>query len=90
LSLTPDQIQAIIRALEARGALLPCPRCGNKSFTVINGYFNHTVRPQTSSVVLEGLSLPTAGVVCNKCGFLSQHALGALGLMTQPSAEPST
>lgn len=71
----------IIKALDDRGARLPCPRCGNQQFTLIDGYFNQTVQPELKGLVLGGPSIPSVVVACNKCGFLSQHALGALGLL---------
>jgi len=79
--LSPDQKQEIIKALERAGAKLPCPRCGNSRFTLLDGYFNQPIQSEVAGLVLGGLSVPSAVVVCTQCGFLSQHALGALGLL---------
>lgn len=82
-----EQREAIVRALEAKNAKLPCPRCGTREFSLIGGYFNHFVQPQLGGVSIGGPSIPTAVVACNNCGWLSEHALGALGLL--PAKEKS-
>ena len=70
----------ILEKLQEKGADNPCPRCGNLSFAIVDGYFNHPIQEGLTGHVMGEQSLPTAITVCNKCGFLSQHALGALGL----------
>jgi len=78
-----EEKQRIKKALEDKGATLPCPRCGNNSFTLLGGYFNQPIQPNLQGLVLGGRSVPMAVVVCNRCGYLSLHALGALGLLQQ-------
>ncbi|HTY55767.1 MAG TPA: hypothetical protein VMB26_11225 [Candidatus Binataceae bacterium] len=88
--LTPDQQKKIIEALEKKGAKNPCPRCGNPSFALLSGYFNQTLQTQLGGLVIGGPSVPSAVVACTNCGFLAQHALGALGLLPQePKKEES-
>ena len=79
--LPQEQKQRIIKALEDRGAKLPCPRCGNNSFVLLDGYFNQTMQSELKGIVIGGPSVPSVVVACNRCGYLSQHALGALGLL---------
>lgn len=71
----------IIRILNERGVILPCPRCGNPSFTLIEGYFNEMIQPNTNTLNIGGPSIPSIITACTRCGYLSQHALGALGLL---------
>ena len=73
-----ERKEEIIKALEERGAKLPCPRCGNQSFTILDGYFNQTIQVGLSGMVIGGPSIPSAVTACTRCGYLSQHALGAL------------
>jgi len=75
-----NQRNEILEKLKEKGANNPCPRCGNLSFAIVDGYFNHPIQDELTGHVMEEQSLPTAITVCNKCGFLSQHALGAFGL----------
>lgn len=79
--ITPEQKRRIVEALEKAGARLPCPRCANNNFTLLDGYFNQPVQAELSGLVLGGPSVPSVVVVCTRCGYLSQHALGALGLL---------
>lgn len=87
MELTQSEKDRIVSELEARGATLPCPRCGNGTFAVVGGYFNHFIQASLSGVNLGGPSIPTAVVVCAKCGWVAEHALGTLGLLpTENSA----
>jgi ribosomal protein L37E len=81
--LSQEQKNKIVKALEERGAKLPCPRCGNNAFTLLDGYFNQTIQTELKGIVIGGPSLPSVVIACNRCGFLSQHALGVLGLLPQ-------
>lgn len=77
----------IIKVLTERGATLPCPRCGSKSFALLGGYFNQTVETQLKDINIGGITLPTAVVTCKQCGYLSQHALAVLGLLNEEKTQ---
>ena len=83
-----DKRNTIIKILEERGVLLPCPRCSKNEFELLDGYFNQPIQGALPGMVLGGPSVPSIGVVCKNCGFISQHALGALGLMPESKSEP--
>ena len=85
--ISDEKKREIIKALEERGAKLPCPRCGNNSFTLLDGYFNQTIQTVLKGMVLGGPSVPSVVVSCSRCGYLSQHALGALGLLPKEEAK---
>lgn len=61
--------------------VLVCPRCGNAGFTIIDGIFNQPLQSEMSGLVLGGPSIPSAVTACQRCGFIAQHALGALGFL---------
>ncbi len=73
----------IVSAIEERSAYGPCPRCGQKKFTLLEGYVE--LRPKQSLSgrlsIFNTPTIPTVMIVCNNCGFMSQHALGILGLL---------
>jgi len=81
--ISQEEKQKIIRALDERGANLPCPRCGNESFTLAGGYFHQGIQTDPQVNLIGGPSIPSVVVICNQCGYLSQHALGALGLLSK-------
>ena len=78
-----DEKQKIVVELNNRinSGDIKCPMCGNKHFIIADGYFNSTMQDDLKNFVLGGPSIPSIAIVCNKCGFISSHALGILGLL---------
>ena len=77
-----DREAEIIAKLQEKGANLPCPRCGQTSFTLLDSYLNLIVQNELSGgLVIGGPTVPSAVTACNNCGYLSVHALGVLGLL---------
>lgn len=74
----------IIKALEEKGATNPCPRCGRQKFAVIDGYFLQSIQKNLKGFSIGGPAVPSIVAACANCGFISQHAIGAL---LQPSAK---
>jgi ribosomal protein L37E len=80
--ISEEQKNKIIKALSERGVVLPCPRCGNKNFNLVGGYVNSIIQTElTGGVVIGGPVIPSVIIVCDHCGFMSQHAIGKLGLL---------
>ena len=77
----------IIAALNDKGVSGPCPRCGNNGFTIVDGYSKITVQKTLTELVLGGPSIPAIITACTKCGYISTHAAGALGLLPKPEEE---
>jgi ribosomal protein S27AE len=75
-----EEQNKIKEALFKKG-IKACPMCSNKSFTLVEGYFNNTIQTNFTNVLIGGTSIPSAVLVCSNCGFMSQHALGVLGLL---------
>lgn len=75
----------IARALSDRGADMPCPRCGNTRFVLVNGFLADSVQTTLLGVVIGGEHVRSVAVVCDRCGYLSQHALAVLDV---PSLRP--
>jgi hypothetical protein len=71
-----DWQQKIIDALTRAGADKPCPRCGHEDFNLVDGYTSVALQAK----VAEGPtgSFPTVVTVCERCGYVSQHALSVL------------
>jgi predicted nucleic-acid-binding Zn-ribbon protein len=74
--------ERIVETLKERGAVKPCPRCGTERFEVV---------AETSVVMPGGVPnspredrfVPVVMIACKNCGWLSQHALVALGMMPE-------
>lgn len=61
---------------------IECPICHNKNFVIADGYFISSIRGDVNGMTLGGPSIPSIGIICDKCGFISHHALGILGLLS--------
>lgn len=70
----------ILKELDKRGANKPCHRCGNESFSIIDGYSKLFVEEKfenIGTVSIGGPILPMIMVACLNCGAVTLHALGA-------------
>jgi hypothetical protein len=83
-TMTVEQAQDVIQALKTKGVRLPCPRCGYAHFTLLEGFFSQPISGNLAAsgtmAFSQGPTVPSVVTACGRCGFLSQHALGALGL----------
>jgi hypothetical protein len=79
----------IEQILHERGVKAGCPRCGAREFAVIvEGYVAVFLQPTDPKVAsVQGANIPAVALVCRNCGFISQHALGVLGLMPKRQAK---
>ena len=58
-----------------------CPMCGDNHFIIADAYFNNQLQDELTNINLRGPSIPTISIICDRCGFVSQHSLGVLGLI---------
>lgn len=76
-----ERANAIIQALNKKGVNKPCPRCGHPHFGVVA----ETSIPLSNDPIFRFSDpvVPTVIIACNNCGFLTQHALGALEMVPE-------
>jgi hypothetical protein len=90
--LNDDDKQKITETLKKRGAKLPCPRCKNRNFAILDGYFNQSIQNSIpvsiTDITNKGPFISSVVIVCTHCGYLSQHALSVLGLLPAEKAQP--
>ncbi len=79
--LSESEKKEIIQKLSDRNMKTVCPMCGQNKFIIADGYFNHPMQPNLQGFIIGGPSIPSIAIVCSNCGFMSQHALGVLGLL---------
>jgi len=73
----------IARKLNEKGANKPCHRCGKNSFSILEGFTNiHLQKDFSAGMVIGGPSVPVAHIVCNNCGAITPHAIGALDMLS--------
>ena len=83
MGLAESEKAEIVRKLTECGAANACPRCGNANFILLDGYFNSPLQSNFKNLDLGGPTVPSISTVCNRCGFISMHALGVLGLISK-------
>lgn len=81
--------QTIIRKLNKKfsSSGIKCPMCGNIHFVIGDGYFNTFLQDNLEGLNMGGESIPSIPIICTKCGFISMHALGLLGLLPKQDEE---
>jgi hypothetical protein len=80
--LTPEQAEKIVAALTERQATQNCPRCTNDKFSLAPGIIYLPLqRLGVGGILIGGPSIPCVAATCSRCGYVAQHALGALGFL---------
>lgn len=80
--LSSEDKKKIAQILDSKISNISCPMCQNKQFIIVDGYFINNMQTDFSSITIGGNpSIPTIAIICNQCGFTSQHSLGVLGLL---------
>jgi len=86
-----NKLNEIITALNRKNVSQPCPRCAAKNFSVVGESEISVTQPPSQaggmvSLASLGRNIPTKTtmpiiiVTCDNCGYISQHAVAALGL----------
>ena len=83
--ISADDKHKIIAALKARGAG-SCPRCRDSQWTV-SEYSRIEVQATMERNTAERTTIPAVMIVCEHCGFISQHALQPLGVWPHSAAD---
>ena len=78
-----DEKNRIINLLNQRVEHFVCPICHKGHFSFVDGYSNNVLGDNYQEINLGGRILPYIMLVCDNCGFISQHALGTLGLINK-------
>lgn len=73
-------IEALTKKLRANGKTESCPMCGSEKFLMVDACLVNVLQPDLKNVKASGPSIPTVAVICEHCGFVSQHAVGVLGV----------
>lgn len=81
LKLTPERKNEILAVLKEKNVNLPCPSCGNTNFSILDGYFIHTLLLSDTKNECDLPVVPAIIIMCNRCGHLSQHSIKKLGLL---------
>lgn len=81
--LKESERKQIIKVLSDRIGNFTCPICKKGHFSLIDGYSSHVLTDNFRVINLDGKMIPFVMLACNHCGFITQHAIGSLGLLDQ-------
>ena len=86
-----DIIAKNIKALKERvGDTYTCPICHHTNFIVINGTFRQDVQTKPDAITMGGPGISSMVLICDHCGFISQHALEILNKVENTDANNKT
>lgn len=74
-----ERLDRVIEALNAKGVKLPCPRCNHNKFSAVDET-SLMIQNEPGTFSIGGPTIPTVIIICNNCGFVSQHSTKALGI----------
>jgi uncharacterized Zn finger protein len=77
----------IVAKLTEKRVNVKCPMCGNDKFTVIDGYIRNDLQSDFNNLNLGGPAIPSVAIACLNCGYISQHSVGILGLLSVKEGE---
>jgi hypothetical protein len=83
--ISADDKHRIVAALKQRGAG-SCPRCRDSQWTV-SEFSMLEVQATMERNSVERTTIPAVMIVCEHCGFISQHALQPLGVWPHNAAD---
>lgn len=77
-----EKKKLILETIQNKTPNLRCPMCNHNQFSIMDGYFKDFPQANLNEVVYDNKqSIPSIIIICNYCGFMSHHSLGALGLL---------
>jgi len=79
MAMTDRQKDLVVQQLRAK-VRAGCPICGQGNWTVGDEVVICTTSSLQGGVAIGGPVIPMVQVVCNNCGFVAHHAVGALGI----------
>ena len=83
--ISADDKHKIVAALKNRGAG-SCPRCNDSQWTV-SEFLRIDVQATMKRDTTQRTTIPAIMVVCEHCGFISQHALQPLGVWPEAATK---
>ncbi|MDU7693579.1 MAG: hypothetical protein E7K04_04990 [Helicobacter sp.] len=85
VNLTPEDI---INRLKERGADLNCQHCKSDKIGIPPGFGVLLLQDKLDgNVIINTPHIPVVYLICDNCGAMAPHALGALGFMQNEQNE---
>lgn len=79
--ITKEKKEELAKVLNSKISKLECPMCHQHDFIIADGFFNNSLQDTYQGLGIGGQAIPSIAIICTHCGFISQHALGVLGML---------
>ena len=74
MEFTQEKRLEVLEALKKKHADRECERCGNRGFSILEGYFKFGYEMNLKNTSLGGPNIPTFAILCDHCGNMSFFA----------------
>lgn len=79
-----DNKELVLKKLEHVLQKLECPMCHYNQFIIADGFIQVKLYQKYNLIDNnDNKSIPAVAIICKHCGFISNHAIGILGLLNQ-------
>lgn len=76
-----EEKKRYVGLLQSKHVNVHCPMCNNTNFIIADSFIRNDLQSNLKSINIGGPSIPSIAIICSQCGFISQHAIGVLGLL---------
>lgn len=80
-TISEEKKKEIVGVLQEKGVPKTCPMCQQNNWVLADGYFNPGLQTNLRGLTIGGPSIPSIAIICTNCGFMSEHALGVIGML---------
>lgn len=82
-----DDKLRIITELNNRIGSFLCPMCHKGQLKFVDSYSSYPLSDEYTKINIGGKIIPFVMLVCDNCGYVSQHALGTLNILPKQSGD---
>lgn len=79
MTFTEQKKKEVMRQLKGK-MTSGCPMCDHRSWTIGDELVAAPATSLEGGIAIGGPFVPMVQVICQRCGFVSHHAAGALGI----------
>jgi len=85
VKLTPEQQIRVSQKLKERGAMRPCPACGQPKMVLCENKGHINASAPYAPVTGDTKMILTVIIECQNCGYIAMHNLATLDAMDTPA-----
>ena len=90
MALPLDFKDKVLARLQERSVRAICEACGRTNWSVVDQAVSVLITDLGGPFTIPPPQIPSAGLVCNNCGYVRLFALGVLGLLPSEPAQATS